>query len=55
MLSFYSDSNFTLEQIQDTAHKYYMDDLCVKDKSNIVGCRAAMWAGRNLSFIGYYN
>ena len=50
----YHDSGFSLKQGQDTAHKYYVDDLCRRGKSNIAGRGAAMWAGRGLNFIDCY-
>ena len=42
----YHDSAFTLEQNQDTTHKYYVDDLCVRGKGNIAGRGAAIWVGQ---------
>ena len=49
------NSDFTLEQIKDTAHKYLMDDLYVRHKRYIAGLGAAMWEARDSNFTGCYN
>ena len=54
-LTTYCDSDLTLEKVQETAHKYYIDDLRVRDKKNINCHGDAVWVGQDPKFMDSYN